>query len=109
MGKICLCEPAVSGFGCEISRYEWYHNCLDSVPGLLECALSGQVFKNLPGGHVWSGSSAQSDRGRWNRRRTTWVTSACTLPRTPPTGPTGVAYVGLILTEDSSIVLLAVG
>lgn len=62
---------------------------LDFVPGLLEHALSWQVFRNLPSDHVWSGSSAQSERGRWNRRRTTCVTSACPLPRTPPTGPTG--------------------
>lgn len=73
-----------SGFRRGIRRYEWYHNGLDAVLCLLERVLSGQVFQNLPSDHVWPGSSAQPERGRWNRRRTTWVTSACPLPSTPP-------------------------
>lgn len=45
--------------------------------------------QNLPCDLLWSGSAARSQRRRWNRRRTTWVTSACPLPRTPPAGEHG--------------------
>lgn len=79
----------MSGFRRGVRRYEWYHNGLDAILCLLERVLSGQVFRNLPSDDVWPGSSAQPERGRWNRRRTTWVTSACPLPRTPAAGPTG--------------------
>lgn len=34
----------VSVFGRGVGRYEWYHNDLDFVPGLLEHAPSGEVF-----------------------------------------------------------------
>lgn len=44
---------------------------------------------------IWSGSP----RWWWNERRTTWVTSACPLPRTPPTHQ-NTEY-GLVSTEHS--------
>lgn len=35
----------VSGFGCAITRYEWYHNGLDFVQCLLGRAMSGKYLK----------------------------------------------------------------
>lgn len=47
---------------------------------------------------IWSGSWLW----RWSERRTTWVTSACPLPRAPPTHLDPEHRLGL--TEDSFIV-----
>lgn len=48
--------------------------------------------QDLPCDLLWSGSAARSQPRRWNRRRTTWVTSACPLPRTPPAGEHGCDF-----------------
>lgn len=46
-----------------------------------------KYFKKLPCECVCFGSSAQSERGRWKKRRPTCVTSAYPLPRTQNTDP----------------------
>lgn len=59
-----------------ISTLVWLYNWYGSGSVFFWFFLDhAPVFKNH---HVWYASSALSERRRWSRRETTWITSVCT-------------------------------
>lgn len=59
-----------------ISTLVWLYNWYGSGSVFFGVFLDhAPVFKNH---HVWYASSALSERRRWSRRETTWITSVCT-------------------------------